>query len=188
MASLPSGKKSDEADLAYALKLLALPRALGAHPDDKKDVIAAYGKFGPYVKWGAEIRSLPKDMGDPLDITLDRAVELLRQPKGRNRAAARIEILKQVGKHPVTEKDVKVLSGRFGPYVTDGEINASLPLGLKPEEITMDDAVALLQARAERIAAGVGVKRPRKPAVKKVAKKTRPAVKKPSGKRAPGGA
>ncbi len=188
MASLPSGKKSDEADLAYALKLLALPRALGAHPDDKKDVIAAYGKFGPYVKWGAEIRSLPKDMGDPLDITLDRAVELLRQPKGRNRAAARIEILKQVGKHPVTEKDVKVLSGRFGPYVTDGEINASLPLGLKPEEITMDDAVALLQARAERIAAGVGVKRPRKPAVKKVAKKTRPAAKKPSGKRAPGGA
>ncbi len=119
-------------------------------------------------------------MSDPLDITLDRALELLRQPKGRNRAAARIETLKQVGKHPVTEKDVKVLSGRFGPYITDGEINASLPLGLKPEEITMDDAVGLLQARAERLAAGAGSKRPRK----KAAKKKQAAAKRPSKKKA----
>ncbi len=181
MASLPADKNLEEVDLAYALMLLALPRALGAHPDDNKDVVAASGRFGPYVKWGDEIRSLPGDMGNPLEVTLDQAVELLRQPKVRRRAAARIETLKQVGKHPVTEKDIKVLSGRFGPYVTDGEINAGLPRGLKPEELTMDDAVGLLQARAERIAAGVGVKRTRKKAVNK----KRPATKKPPEKKAP---
>ncbi len=188
MASLPAGKNPQDVDLTYALKLLALPRTLGAHPDDKKDVIAANGRFGFYVKWGGEVRSVPRDMEYPLEITLDQALELLRQPKGRNRAAARIATLKQVGKHPATEREIKVLSGQFGPYVTDGEINASLPLGLKPEEITLDDAVGLLQARAERIAAGAGSKRPRKKAVKKTARKKtaekkQPAAKRPSGKK-----
>lgn len=178
MASLLPGKSPEEVDLAYALQLLSLPRSLGAHPDDQKDVTAANGRFGPYVKWGEEIRSIPADVSDPLQIVLDQAVELLRLPKGHRRAAAKIETLKEVGKHPVTELEMKVLSGRFGPYVTDGEINASLPRGMQPDALTIDDAVGLLQARAERIAAGVGVKRTRKKVVKKKVTKRKKAAKK----------
>ncbi len=178
MASLLAGKSPEEVDLAYALKLLSLPRSLGKHPDDEQDVTTANGRFGPYVKWGEEIRSIPPDVSDPLEIVLEQAVELLRQPKGRRRAVAKIETLKEVGKHPITELDLKVLSGRFGPYVTDGEINASLPRGLQPDALTLDDAVGLLQARAERIAAGVGVKRTRKKAAKKKTTKRKKAAKK----------
>ena len=198
MASLPASKRPEEVDIDYALKLLALPRTLGAHPEDKKDVTAAVGRFGPYVKWGSDIRSIPKDKGDALEVTLDQALELLRQPKTWRRASARVETLKEVGKHPVTGKELKVRSGSFGPYVTDGEINASLPRGLKPEELALEDAVGLLQARADRLAEEAEAKRPRKRAAprkktarkkpataKKAAAKKKPAKKKPAAVKKP---
>ena len=170
MASLLPGMPESDVDLGLALRLLSLPRVIGTHPEDGRDVLAANGRFGPYVKWGDEIRSIPADGPSPLDIGLEQAVELLKQPKGRRRAAAP-STLKELGPHPASEKPLKVLSGRFGPYVTDGEINASLPRGLTPEELTVDRAVELLEARAARLAEGGGKRPGRKKAAKKTARK-----------------
>jgi DNA topoisomerase-1 len=153
MASLLPKMQPEEVDLQLALKLLSLPRTVGEHPDDGAPVTATNGRFGPYVKWGNEIRSIPPD-ASPLEITLDQAVELLRQPKGRRRAP-RAEKLKELGQHPISDLPIVILSGRYGPYVTDGNLNASLPRGVMPDNVTMDDAVNLLEARAARVAEDV---------------------------------
>ena len=166
MASLLPGMATEDLKLETALALLALPREIGAHPETGQPVVAANGRFGPFVKSGEEIRSIPADVATPLDISLEQAVELLNQPKGRRRAA-KPEPLREVGEHPMTGKTLKVLSGRYGPYVTDGEINASLPRGVKPDELAMPQAVELLEARARRIEEGAG----RPPRGRKAAKK-----------------
>ena len=154
MASLLSNASPEDVDLDYAVKLLSLPRNLGEHPEEKEPIMAANGRFGPYIKCGSETRSIPLDTLSPLDITLEQAVELLKQPKrGGRKAAAKPKSLKDLGKHPVTERELKILSGRYGPYVTDGEINASLPKGSDPEKLTVNEAVDLLEARAARMAA-----------------------------------
>ena len=157
-ASLLRGMEPDTVDLETALKLLSLPLSLGRDPKSGGDVVAANGRYGPFVKCGQEIRSIPSGTS-PLEITLAQALTLLAQEKSKRRPAARAVTLKLLGGHPVTSKELKVLSGRYGPYVTDGEINASLPRGSRPEELTIDQAVDLLQARAARIAAGGGRKR-----------------------------
>jgi DNA topoisomerase-1 len=176
MASLLRNMQTEQVDLELALKLLSLPRTLGQHPDDSAPVIATNGRFGPYVKWGNEIRSIPAD-GSPLEITLEQAVELLKQPKGRGRAA-RAEKLKEIGQHPISDLPIVILSGRYGPYVTDGKLNASLPRGVMPDNVTMDDAVNLLEARAARVAedtnGGGGRRRVAKKARKKTSKKSKP--------------
>lgn len=178
MASLLAGMAEKDVDLALALRLLSLPRMIGAHPETKEDVLAANGRFGPYVKSGEEIRSIPADGPSPLDIDLEKAVELLKQPKGRRGRAAPAAPLKELGAHPGTEKPLKILAGRFGPYVTDGEINASIPRGTNPEDVSMDQAVALLEARALRIAEGGG----RRPTRKKKAAKKKTTKKKTAKK------
>ena len=181
MASLLPGMKPEEVDLELALKLLSLPREIAPHPDDGKPVLAANGRFGPYVKWGEEIRSIPEGVS-PLDIGLEAAVELLRQPKTRRKAAKPSELAK-VGEHPVSKVELKVLSGRFGPYVTDGEVNASLPRGKDPASLTVDEAVELLEARKARIEAGGGRRKVAKKAAKKKARKKaakKKAAKKPT--------
>jgi DNA topoisomerase-1 len=113
-----------------------------------------------------------------LEITLEQAVELLKQPKGRRRAV-RTEKLKELGQHPVSDLPIVILSGRYGPYVTDGKLNASLPRGTKPDAVTMDDAINLLEARAARVAedvnGGGGRRGNAKPARRKAAKKKQPA-------------
>lgn len=159
MASLLSGKDPSTVDLAYALQVLSLPRKLGQHAELKEEITAANGRFGPYIKCGSETRSIPMDQMSPIDITFEQAVALLKEPKKRGRgagSAARSE-LKVVGKHPVSEKEIKVLSGRYGHYVSDGEINASLRKDMKPETITIEEAVNLLEERAAKIAADGGV-------------------------------
>ena len=113
--------------------------------------MASNGRFGPYVKSGDEIRSIPPQLS-PLDITLERAVEMLMQPKGRRRADPP-KALRELGKHPVTQKPLVIKSGRYGAYVTDGELNATLRRGMMPESLTIEDAVNLLDARAARLAA-----------------------------------
>lgn len=170
MASLLRNMQPETVDLALALKLLSLPRTLGEHPDDVAPVIATNGRFGPYVKWGNEIRSIPAD-GSPLEITLEQAVELLKQPKGRRRAA-RAEKLKELGQHPISDLPIVILSGRYGPYVTDGKLNASLPRGVMPDHVTMDDAINLLQARAARVAEDSNGGGSRHRVAKKARKKT----------------
>jgi DNA topoisomerase-1 len=148
-ASLLKGMTPQDVDLAMALKLLSLPRNLGPHPQLGEQVTAFNGRFGPYVKCGEETRSLPADLS-PLDVTLAQAAFLLAQPKtrGRGRAGAKREPLKVFDASPVTGEKVQLLDGRFGPYVADGQTNASLPKGTSPDELTFDEALALLAARA----------------------------------------
>lgn len=152
-ASLLRGMDPDEVDLDSALLLLALPRTLGEHPQSGHAVVASNGRYGPFVKAGEEVRSIPDGLS-PLNISLEQALALLAQERIGRRTSGRSGPLKLLGKHPATEKDVRVLSGRYGPYVTDGEINAALPRGFTPDQVTLEQAVDLLQARAARIAEG----------------------------------
>jgi DNA topoisomerase-1 len=148
-ASLLKGMNPADIDLPTALKLLSLPRNLGNRPETGEPVMAYNGRFGPYVKSGEDTRSLPADIS-PLDVTLEQALHLLAQPKthGRGRAAAKREPLKVFDASPVTGQKVQLLDGRYGPYVTDGETNASLPKGTAVEELTFQEALDLLAARA----------------------------------------
>ena len=180
-ASLLKGMSPDDIDFETALKLLSLPRELGVHPK-LEDVITAFnGRYGPYVKCGAETRSLPADVS-PLDVTLDQAIDLLNQPKqrGRGRGAAKPPLKVFEKKSPVTENQVQLLDGRYGPYVTDGETNASLPKGSSPEELTFDEALDLLAARAA--AGGTKKKKAKKKAAKKKTAKKKTAKKKAAKK------
>jgi DNA topoisomerase-1 len=136
--------------------------------------MAFNGRFGPYVKCGEETRSLPAEIS-PLDVTFDQAAHLLAQPKqhGRGRGAAKKEPLKVFEASPVTGEKVQLLDGRYGPYVTDGTTNASVPKGTSVDELTFDEALELLAARA---AAGPSKKKAAKKATKKAAKTAKSAV------------
>jgi len=183
-ASLLKGMKPEQVDLATALKLLSLPRELGQHPQTQEPVVAHNGRYGPYVKCGAETRSLPDGIS-PLDVTLDQALELLNQPKLRRGSTRQREPLKVFEVSPVTQQPVQLLPGRYGPYVTDGQTNASLPRGTTPEELTFAMALELLQARAEKDAeTGTAPRRGarRGSAQKTVKSKAAPAAK-PAAKR-----
>lgn len=170
MASLLPGMKLEEITLELAVKILSLPRELGNNPENNEPIIAANGRFGPYVKCATETRSIPAGELSPISITLEQAIELLKQPRSRRGAAAKPAKLREIGKHPVSEALVSIFNGRYGPYVSDGEINASLPRGADPASVTMDEAVNLLTARAERIASGAGKGRRKKSASKSKAK------------------
>jgi DNA topoisomerase-1 len=145
-ASLLKTMSPDTVTLEDAFRLLSLPRTLGE--SDGEEVVAANGRYGPYVKKGKESRSL-QDEEQLFTVTLDEALALLAQPKARGRAAAKPP-LKELGADPVSGKPVVVKEGRFGPYVTDGETNASLRASDTVEGVTQERAAELLQARRER--------------------------------------
>jgi DNA topoisomerase I len=157
-ASLVAGMSEKTIELDAALKLLALPRELGSHPDGNV-VVAGQGRFGPYVKHGDEFRSL-EDSDDVFTIELPRALELLAAPKkSRGRKTATRTVLKEVGPHPRGGAMINLLAGRYGPYVTDGTTNASLPKSMAPEQVTLEQAVELLAAREGAPKKGRAVKR-----------------------------
>jgi DNA topoisomerase I len=166
-ASLLKGMKPEDVDLATALRLLSLPRALGDHPESGEPITAQTGRFGPYVKCGSETRSLPNGLS-PLDVMLEQALELLATPKGGRGAKRAKEPLRVLGDSPVTQNPVQLLEGRYGPYVTDGATNASLSRTESPEEITLDRALELLADRAAKGASGR--RTPRRAAKKSTAK------------------
>jgi DNA topoisomerase-1 len=173
-ASLLRGMQPEEVDLPLALKLLTLPRPLGDHPTSGQPVAAHNGRFGPYVKCGDETRSLPNGIS-PLNVTLEQALELLAQSKTQRKAGSRQTPIKVFDPSPVTKQPVQLLSGRYGPYVTDGQTNASLPRGSSVEEVTFEYALDLLKARAER---GPARKDTRRKAAKKKTAKKKPTRKK----------
>jgi DNA topoisomerase-1 len=158
-----------------ALRLLSLPRVLGGDGDD--EITVQNGRYGPYVKRGADSRSL-EDEERLFTITLDEALALLAQPKSRGRRSAAAGPLRELGADPVTGKPVVVREGRFGPYVTDGEANASLRKGDSVEEITIERAAELLVERRAK-----GPAAPRKRAAKKTAAK-KTTTKRTTAKRA----
>jgi DNA topoisomerase-1 len=147
-ASLFKTMSLDELSLDTALRLLALPRTVGPDPDGI-EIVALNGRYGPYIQRGSDRRSLESE--DQLfTLTVDEALQLLAEPprrRGQRAAAA----LRELGQDPVSRKPVTVRSGRYGPYVTDGEVNASLRQGDSPETITIERAAELLAARRERI-------------------------------------
>ncbi len=172
-ASLFKSMSVDTVELPEALRLLTLPRVLGAL--DGEEVTAQNGRYGPYVKKGTDSRSLETE--DQLfTVDLDAATALFAQPKLRGRRAAAAPPLREVGPDPVSGQPMVVKDGRFGPYVTDGETNASLRRGDSVEELTVDRAAELL---ADRRARGPAKKTAKKAAKKSTAKKS-PAKKSPA--------
>ncbi|MHB1853867.1 MAG: topoisomerase C-terminal repeat-containing protein, partial [Acidimicrobiales bacterium] len=153
-ASLFKTMSLDTVTLDDALRLLSLPRVVGTDPADGAEIEALNGRYGPYLKKGADTRSLANEE-DLFSVTLEEALGLFAQPKTRGRAAAAAP-LKELGADPVSGKPMVVKSGRFGPYVTDGETNASLRKGDDPESLTDERAAELL---ADRRAAGPAKKR-----------------------------
>ncbi|MDZ4821344.1 MAG: type I DNA topoisomerase, partial [Planctomycetota bacterium] len=157
-ASLLKGMTPETIDLQTALKLLTLPRNLGDHPTSGEAVMAYNGRFGPYIKSGAETRSLPAEIS-PIDVTFAQALELLAQPKAVRRGfGQKREPLKVFEISPTNPAKIEMLDGRYGLYVTDGTTNASLPKNMEAEEITVEFAQRLL---AERAAAGPPAKKKR---------------------------
>ena len=155
-ASLFKSMQIEEVDLATALKLLDLPRVVGADPESGDEITAQNGRYGPYLKKGAETRTLPSE--DAIfEIDLAGALELLAQPKyGARRESS---ALKEFAEDPVSGKPIKVKDGRFGPYVTDGTTNATIPRSESVEEITFERAVELLQAKRDKGPAAPRAKR-----------------------------
>ena len=180
-AGLLKGMSVEDITLEVALKLLSLPRLVGEHPDSKEVIEAFNGRYGPYIKCGSETRSLPDDVS-PLDVQLEQSLFLLSQPKRRGRSAPK-EPIKTFESSPITEQPIRLLEGRYGPYVTDGETNASLPKGTETETVTFEQALQLL---AERAAKGPSrkKKKTKKKATKKKATKKKATKKKATKKKA----
>ena len=145
--TLPEEVAPADATLEYALKLLALPRTVGKDPDGGKDVVAGLGRYGPYVARAGEYRNLGS-AERIFTVTLDEALALLAQKKPVRRSTAKI--LKVVGVHPESGAEMRLLEGRYGPYVTDGALNASIPKDRDPMETTVGQAVEMLAAAAQR--------------------------------------
>jgi DNA topoisomerase-1 len=154
-ASLPKGMNPADLTLELALQLLSLPRTLGTHPETGKEIQANVGRFGPYVVHDGDFRSLAKT-DDVYTVDLARAMELISQPKGGRGQRAAIEPLRNLGPHPKDGEPVNLFEGRYGPYVKHGAVNASIPKGTGPDEVTLEQAVTLL---AEREAAGPPAKK-----------------------------
>jgi DNA topoisomerase-1 len=149
-SALPKGMEPGSVTLAQALALLALPREVGLHPEGGEIILAGLGRYGPYLKHNGKFTSLKGD-DDVLTIGLNRAVVVLAEQK-RGGAG------KPIGAHPADGQTITLLSGRYGPYVKHGRLNATLPKDLEPEAVTLDRAVELLAAQAEKVKAKKGGK------------------------------
>jgi DNA topoisomerase-1 len=170
MSSLFQTMSLSTLTLDEALRLLSLPRTVGEHPEGG-EIVAANGRYGPFIKWGEETRSLD-DEEKLLSVSVEDAVALLAQPKqfGRRRAAP-APPLRELGNDPASGQPVVVKDGRFGPYVTDGETNASLRKGDTVENVTIERAAELLQIRREAAPVKRAKKAKKAPAKKATAKK-----------------
>jgi DNA topoisomerase-1 len=165
-ASLPKGWSPESIDLQRALMLLNLPRVIGPHPEDGETVEAGIGRYGPYVRHGRTYANLP-EVEEVFTIGMNRAVEILAQKQSRGGRSARGAAqapLRDLGEHPDGGR-VEVMAGRYGPYVRWGKVNATLPKETAPEQVTLDQALELIAAKAAR--GGGGAKTGRRAAGRK---------------------
>jgi len=169
-ASLPKDVAPDDIDLDRAVKLLSLPREVGMHPEDGQPIIAGVGRFGPYVKHDKTYANL-EDGDEVLNIGLNRAVTLIAEKKLKPSRGRRFgaDPGRSLGDHPQKGGPIVVKNGRYGPYVSHNGINATLPSDKTPEAVTLDEAIGLLDARAERT--GGAPSQRRRPAPAKKARK-----------------
>jgi len=175
-ASLPKGWSAEAMDLQKALTLLNLPREIGPHPDDGELVEAGIGRYGPYVKHGRVYANLP-EVDEVFTIGMNRAVEVLAQKASRGGRAAAPAALRTLGDHPDGGK-IEVMAGRYGPYVKWEKVNATLPKDVGPEEVTLEQALTLISAKAGK--KGGKTAKAAAPARKSAAKK--PSSKKPASR------
>jgi len=181
-ASIP--KDAGELDLDLAVRLLSLPRTVGTHPESGKPITASIGRYGPYLAHNGKYAKL-RSTAEVFETGMNAAVVKLAEAAAGGGRAARgsREPLKVLGAHPRTEAEIKLMEGRFGPYVTDGTTNATLPKSLSPEQLTLEEAAQLID---ERAAKGPPAKKGRRAPAKKAAapKKASPAKKKASAGKA----
>lgn len=199
-ASIPKGIDAGTIDFEKALQLLSLPREVGIHPETGTPITAGLGRYGPFVQHDGTYANV-ESIEDVFTVGLNRAVTLLAEKRagkgGRFGRAAPKTIIQDLGEHPGGDGKIQVLDGRYGPYVSHNKVNATIPKGMDPAKLTIDDAIRLLQ---ERIAKGGGKKRPArkaaasaksekktgngaaKPAKAKAAPKAKAAAKKPAAK------
>ena len=143
-SSFPKDRKLEDVDLAEALLLLSLPRTVGQDPKSGEDVVAGLGRYGPFVRCGKIYANLASEE-QLFAVGIEEAVSLIEEKKKGGRT-----VLRELGAHPKTGIDVRILSGRYGPYVTDGTANASLRKGMDAEELTMEEAVEMIEQAAIR--------------------------------------
>jgi len=169
-ASIPKDVPLADVDLAWAVKLLSLPREVGTHPETGKPITASIGRFGPYLAHDGKYARLAS-AAEVFETGMNAAVaKLADAASGGGRGRGSREPLKVLGAHPRTEAEIKLMEGRFGPYVTDGTTNATLPKTVAPDALTLEEAAQLIDDRAAK---GGGGKKPakRKAAANKVAPK-----------------
>jgi len=146
-SSIPKGYAATDVDLDLALKLLNLPREVGLHPESGKPIVAGLGRFGPFLLHDGKYANL-ESAQDVFEVGLNRAVTVLAEKKeGKGRGQAKAEVLKALGEHPGGGGKVEVLSGKYGPYVKWGKVNATVPKNIPPADITMEQAMELIVAR-----------------------------------------
>jgi DNA topoisomerase-1 len=179
-SSLPKGWSPASLELDQALRLLALPREVGVHPEDGKMITAGLGRYGPFVLHAGTYANV-SDIEEVFEVGLNRAVALLAEKRaGRPGRGSAVAPLKELGEHPEDKAPVQVMAGRFGPYVKWGKVNATIPKGTAPEDMTLEAAIPLLAERAAKAPAAKAKKAPAKKAAPKKA-----AAKKPAAKKAP---
>ena len=153
-SSLPKGWSAPDMDLEKGLRLLRLPREVGLHPEDSQPILAGIGRFGPFVLHAGTYANL-SGADEVFEVGLNRAVTLLAEKRAggagrRGEATA----LKDLGAHPADGAPVRVLAGRYGPYIKHGAVNANVPRGVEPQAVTLEQAVALLAERAAKPSCG----------------------------------
>jgi DNA topoisomerase I len=180
-AGIPKGTDVSSVDLELAIRLLSLPREVGKHPESGEPITANFGRFGPYVAHNGSYASL-ESPEDVFNIGLNHAVTVLAEKKARGFVRRGSEPLKELGADPNGGAAIKLMKGRFGPYVTDGSVNATVPKGSDPMTVTLEEALALI---ADRAAKGGGKSKKSKKAAKAPTEKKKSEKKAPEKKTAP---
>jgi len=174
-ASIPKGTDPESIDLDHALALLSLPREVGLHPESGKPIVAGFGRYGPYIQHDGKYASLG-GAEEVFEIGLNRAVSLLAEKASSSRSRRGPNVIKDLGEHPELGGKLQVLTGRYGPYVKHGKVNATVPRDREPEQVTVEEAVALIAAKSAKGGANKGGAKktaPKKPASKKPARAKR---------------